>query len=79
MVAFRGDRPVPGRAFTLPPRKAIPHPCQCGVPMSLVVLCNGCLAPFDAERFAGLLRCPACAERAALRLPGSSFGRVVVL
>ncbi|MEK6984761.1 MAG: hypothetical protein AABX89_00035 [Candidatus Thermoplasmatota archaeon] len=47
--------------------------------MSLHVRCNSCLAPFDAVAYAGLLRCAACSDRMAYRLPGNSFGTVVVL
>ena len=66
-------------SFTQPRAKAKPPPHPPAFPMSIVVLCNSCLAPFDVEHFAGLLRCERCSERASFRLPGTSFARVVVL
>lgn len=46
--------------------------------MGLWIACNHCRGLFDAEAMAGLVRCGACMDRTALRLPGAGPLRVVV-
>jgi hypothetical protein len=65
------------RTFILPPETIMP-PTALGLGMGLWVACNHCRGLFDAEAMAGLVRCGACMDRMAFRLPGAGPRRVVV-
>lgn len=45
----------------------------------LEVACFSCQEPFDARQRAGLVRCGACEDRQAFRLPGVGSGTVTVV
>ena len=47
--------------------------------MSIEVACNDCRKTFEATLHAGLVRCAACSEAHAVRLPGRGGERTVVL
>lgn len=47
--------------------------------MSLRVACNSCGETYSALRNPGLVRCDACEERLAFRLPSAGAGNVVVV